>query len=169
MPELKCRVNDKSIVREIDPRLLLVEFIRDVMGLKGTRIGCLTGDCGACTVNIQGEAIKSCMVLALSAEDAEITTIEGRDDISHIQQAFVQANGFQCGFCTTGMVLTAAELLRDNPDPSEAEIRKAISGNLCRCTGYDAIVEAVRLAGKKPNHILGVDTTQTGHMHSTDR
>lgn len=149
MPELKCRVNGKPVVREIDSRLLLVEFIREVIGFKGTRIGCLTGDCGACTINIEGEAIKSCMVLALSAEDAEITTIEGRDDISHIQQAFVEANGFQCGFCTTGMVLTAAELLRDNPDPSEAEIRKAISGNLCRCTGYDAIVRSIQLAAEK--------------------
>jgi len=147
--ELNCCLNGQPITRKIDPRLLLVEFIRDVIGLKGTRIGCLTGDCGACTINISGEVIKSCMVLALSAEDADITTIEGRDDITHIQQAFVEANGFQCGFCTTGMVLTAAELLRDNPDPTEAEIRKAISGNLCRCTGYDAIVRSIQLAAEK--------------------
>ena len=147
--ELSCHVNGELITRKIDERLLLVEFIRDVLGLKGTRIGCLTGDCGACTVNIGGEAIKSCMVLALSAEGANLTTIEGRDDISHIQQAFVEENGFQCGFCTTGMVLTAAELLRDNPRPTEAEIRKAISGNLCRCTGYDAIVQSIQRAASK--------------------
>ncbi|MCA2436739.1 (2Fe-2S)-binding protein [Rhizobium leguminosarum] len=147
--KLSCRVNGNEIVRTIDERLLLVEFVRDIVELKGTRVGCLTGDCGACTVNIGGDAIKSCMVLAMSAEGADITTIEGRDDIGHIQQAFVEENGFQCGFCTTGMVLTAAELLRDNPDPSEAEIRKAISGNLCRCTGYDAIVNSIKLAALK--------------------
>lgn len=147
--ELNCRVNGKPISRKIDPRLLLVEFIRDVIGLKGTRIGCLTGDCGACTINIEGETIKSCMVLALSTEGAELTTIEGRDDIGHIQNAFVEANGFQCGFCTTGMVLTAAELLKETPHPTEAEIRKAISGNLCRCTGYDAIVKSIQLAARQ--------------------
>lgn len=147
--ELNCCVNGKPVRRTIDTRLLLVEFIRDTVGLKGTRIGCLTGDCGACAVNIGGEAIKSCMVLAMSAEGADVTTIEGRQDIGYIQRAFVEENGFQCGFCTTGMVLTAAELLRDNPDPTEAEIRKAISGNLCRCTGYDAIVRSIQLAAKQ--------------------
>lgn len=146
---LNCRVNGEAVTREIDERSLLVEFVRDVLGLKGTRIGCLTGDCGACTINVGGDVIKSCLVLALSAQDLEIITIEGRDDIGHIQQAFVDENGFQCGFCTTGMVLTAAELLREKPDPSEAEIRKAISGNLCRCTGYDAIVRSVRAAALK--------------------
>lgn len=147
--ELNCRVNGKPSTHIVDSRLLLVEFIRDVIGLKGTRVGCLTGDCGACTINIEGEAIKSCMVLALSVEGADITTIEGRDDIDHIQRAFVGANGFQCGFCTTGMVLTAAELLKENPDPTEAEIRKAISGNLCRCTGYDAIVGSIQIAARQ--------------------
>lgn len=146
---LSCRVNGEAVAHVIDERLLLVEFIRDVVGLKGTRVGCLTGDCGACSVNIAGDVIKSCLVLAMSAEGTNITTIEGRDDIGHIQQAFVDENGFQCGFCTTGMILTAAELLRDNPDPSEADIRKAISGNLCRCTGYDAIVQSVKRAASR--------------------
>lgn len=146
---LNCHINGKAVSQVIDERLLLVEFVRDVVGLKGTRVGCLTGDCGACTVTIAGDVIKSCLVLAMSVEGADITTIEGRDDISHIQQAFVDENGFQCGFCTTGMVLTAAELLRDNLDPSDAEIRKAISGNLCRCTGYDAIVRSVKVAALK--------------------
>jgi carbon-monoxide dehydrogenase small subunit len=146
---IKCRVNGTDIQRDIDPRLLLVEFIRDTLGLKGTRAGCLTGDCGACTIRMDGAVVKSCMVLALSADGADMTTIEGCGDIGHVQEAFVEANGFQCGFCTSGMVLTAAELLRDNPRPSEAEIRKAISGNLCRCTGYDAIVASIQLAAEK--------------------
>lgn len=147
--KLECLVNGSVVCRTIDSRLLLVELIRDVLGLKGTRVGCLTGDCGACTVNINGDAVKSCMVLACSAEGSDVVTIEGRRDIDQIQQAFVEENGFQCGFCTTGMVLTAAELLRDNPSPSEAEIRKAISGNLCRCTGYDAIVRSIQNVANK--------------------
>ncbi|GJD52160.1 Carbon monoxide dehydrogenase small chain [Methylobacterium crusticola] len=145
---LRCTINGVACDREIDPRLLLVEAVRDVAGLKGTRVGCLTGDCGACTVRIDGAVVKSCLVLALSVEDRAITTIEGAGDLTEIQHAFVAENGFQCGFCTTGMVLTAAELLRDNPRPSEAEIRRAISGNLCRCTGYDGIVAAVRRAAE---------------------
>ncbi|WP_018262231.1 (2Fe-2S)-binding protein [Methylobacterium sp. WSM2598] len=145
---LRCTINGTEFDQEVDPRLLLVEVVRDVAGLKGTRIGCLTGDCGACTVRADGAIVKSCLVLALSAEDRTITTIEGAEDLAEIQHAFVAENGFQCGFCTTGMVLTAAELLRDNPRPSEAEIRRAISGNLCRCTGYDSIVAAVRRAAE---------------------
>lgn len=147
-PRLRCTINDVAFDHEIDPRLLLVEMIRDVAGLKGTRIGCLTGDCGACTIRIDGDVVKSCLVLALSAEGRAITTIEGAAGLAEIQRAFVVENGFQCGFCTTGMVLTAAELLRDNPQPSDVEIRRAISGNLCRCTGYDSVVAAVRCAAE---------------------
>lgn len=143
---LRCGINGQAFDREIDPRLLLVELVRDAAGLKGTRIGCLTGDCGACTVLLDGRVGKACIVLALSVEGRDVTTIEGADDLAHIQAAFVAENGFQCGYCTTGMVLTAAELLRGNPHPSDAEIRRAIIGNLCRCTGYDAIVAAVRRA-----------------------
>lgn len=143
---LRCRVNGQDLDREVDPRLLLLDAVRNVADLKGTRMGCLTGDCGACTVLLDGKVVKSCLVLALSAEGREVTTIEGSEDLAALQDAFIAENGFQCGYCTTGMVLTAAELLRANPRPSDAEIRHALIGNLCRCTGYDAIVAAVRRA-----------------------
>ncbi len=143
---LRCRLNGEDLEREIDPRLLLLDLVRNVADLKGTRMGCLTGDCGACTVLLDGKVVKSCLVLALSAEGREVVTIEGADGLSAIQDAFVAENGFQCGYCTTGMVLTAAELLRANPHPSDAEIRHALIGNLCRCTGYDSIVAAIRRA-----------------------
>ena len=119
---LRCRINGQDLDREIDPRLLLVELVRDVAGLKGTRIGCLTGDCGACTLWLDGSVVKSCLVLAMSAEGRAVTTIEGAEDLAEIQSAFVAENGFQCGYCTTGMVLTAAELLQRNPRPSDAEM-----------------------------------------------
>jgi len=118
------------------------------MDLKGTRIGCLTGDCGACTVKLNGNIVKSCLVLALSADGSELVTIEGAGDLTEIQNAFVAENGFQCGYCSTGMVMTADELLRSNPNASEADIRRAISGNLCRCTGYDDIVRAIAHAAE---------------------
>ncbi len=143
---LRCRLNGEVLEREIDPRLLLLDLVRGVAGLKGTRMGCLTGDCGACTVLLDGQVVKSCLVLALSAEGREVVTIEGADGLSAIQDAFIAENGFQCGYCTTGMVLTAAELLRTNPQPSDAEIRHALIGNLCRCTGYESIIAAVRRA-----------------------
>ena len=143
---LHCRLNGEGYERQIDPRLLLLDLVRNVADLKGTRMGCLTGDCGACTVLLDGNVVKSCLVLALSAEGREVVTIEGADGLSAIQDAFVAENGFQCGYCTTGMVLTAAELLRANPHPSDAEIRHALIGNLCRCTGYDSIVAAIRRA-----------------------
>ena len=143
---LRCRLNGEELEREIDPRLLLPDLVRDVADLKGTRMGCLTGDCGACTVLLDGKVVKSCLVLVLSAEGREVVTIEGADGLSAIQDAFVAENGFQCGYCTAGMVLTAAELLRTNPHPSDAEIRHALIGNLCRCTGYEAIIAAIRRA-----------------------
>jgi len=143
---LTCQINGQPFDSEIEPRLLLVDLVRDVAGLKGTRIGCLTGDCGACTVRLDGRVVKACIVLAFSVEGRDITTIENACDIVELQDAFVAENGFQCGYCTTGMVLTAAELLRTNPDPTDAEIRRALIGNLCRCTGYEAIVAAIRRA-----------------------
>ena len=145
---LACRINGQSFDRTIDPRLLLLDVVRDKCGLKGAHLGCGTGDCGACSVRVDGSVVKACLVLGLSAQDREITTIEGAEDLSRLRTAFVAENGFQCGFCTTGMLLTAAELLRANPDPSKAEIRHALIGNLCRCTGYDAIVAAVRAAAQ---------------------
>ena len=143
---LRCRLNDEELEREMDPRLLLLDLVRNVADLKGTRMGCLTGDCGACTVLLDGKVVKSCLVLALSAEGREIVTIEGADGLSAIQDAFVAGNGFQCGDCTTGMVLTAAELLRANRHPNDAETRHALIGNLCRCTGHESIVAAIRRA-----------------------
>ena len=136
----------------VEPRWLLVDVIRDVLGLTGTHIGCEHGVCGTCTVLVNGETTRSCLMLAVSADGAEILTVEGlgRGDRLHpLQQAFRDAQGLQCGFCTPGMLMLAHELLRENPAPSEQEIREAISANLCRCTGYQGIVEAVRLAAER--------------------
>lgn len=137
-------VNGRSHATEIDPRSLLIDVIRD-LGATGARIGCQTGDCGACTVELDGRLAKSCLVLALFAAGSSVTTIEGSDSAiaKHLQQAFIAKKGFQCGYCTSGMIITAVDLLRNNSDPNEAEIRHAISGNLCRCTGYDDIVNAI--------------------------
>ena len=133
----------------MEPRWLLVDVIRDVLGLTGTHIGCEHGVCGTCTVLVNGETTRSCLMLAVTADGAEILTVEGLsrgDQLHPLQQAFRDAQGLQCGFCTPGMLMLAHELLRENPAPSEQEIREAISANLCRCTGYQGIVEAVRLA-----------------------
>jgi aerobic-type carbon monoxide dehydrogenase small subunit (CoxS/CutS family) len=140
---MHCRINGQALNLEVDSRLLLVELVREQAGLKGTRIGCLTGDCGACTLMLDGEVVKSCLVLALSVEGRDVVTIEGAEGLDEIQEAFILENGFQCGYCTTGMVLTARELLYSNPYATAADIRRAISGNLCRCTGYDDIVAAI--------------------------
>jgi aerobic carbon-monoxide dehydrogenase small subunit len=139
---------------EIDTRQNLVGLLREQLGLTGTHVGCSTGNCGACTVILDGRTVKSCCVLAADVDGREVTTIEalssGADDLHPIQQAFVANQGLQCGFCTPGMVLSTLQLLGENPEPSEAEIRHAIAGNLCRCTGYQlivkSIVEAARLA-----------------------
>ena len=136
----------------VEPRWLLVDVIREVLGLTGTHIGCEHGVCGTCTVLVNGETARSCLMLAVTADGAEILTVEGlsRGDRLHpLQEAFREAQGLQCGFCTPGMLMLAHELLRDNPAPSEQEIREAISANLCRCTGYQGIVEAVRLAAAR--------------------
>jgi carbon-monoxide dehydrogenase small subunit len=148
--EMQVVVNGELKSVLVDPRLLLVQLVRDHLGLKGTRIGCLTGDCGACTLLLDGQVIKSCLTLAVSAKNHEIVTIEGCS-IEKLQQAFVAENGFQCGYCTTGMLLIAADLLRSNRLPNDDEIRTAISGNLCRCTGYDDIIAAIRTASRSIN------------------
>ncbi len=145
--EMQLVVNGEITRVSIDPRLLLVQLVRDHLGLKGTRIGCLTGDCGACTLLLDGQVIKSCLTLAVSANDREVVTIEG-SSLEKLQRAFVAENGFQCGYCTSGMLLIAADLLQSSPLPSDEEIRAAISGNLCRCTGYDDIVAAIRRAAR---------------------
>ncbi len=136
----------------VEPRWLLVDVLRDALGLTGTHIGCEHGVCGTCTVMVNGETMRSCLMLAVSADGAEIMTVEGLgpgDGLHPLQEAFREAQGLQCGFCTPGMLMIAYELLRQNPTPSEAEIREAISANLCRCTGYQGIVEAVTLAAAR--------------------
>jgi aerobic carbon-monoxide dehydrogenase small subunit len=146
-------VNGTTYEREVEPRLLLVHFLRDELGLTGTHVGCDTSNCGACTVHLDGAAVKSCTVLAVQADGAQVTTIEGLgspDDLHPVQEAFWEHHGLQCGYCTPGMIMAAADLLERNPDPSEQEVREALAGNLCRCTGYHNIVKAVLAAAKAP-------------------
>ena len=147
---LTMRVNGREVSAECEPAVTLVDFIRDELGLKGTKKGCEIGRCGGCTVIMNGLAVNSCAVLAPQAEGAEITTIEGLSEegkLHPIQLAFIEKGAVQCGFCTPGMILTAKAFLDRNPSPSREEIRKAISGNLCRCTGYKMIVDAIEYAG----------------------
>lgn len=149
---IKIKVNGQSYEHEVEPRLLLVDYVRDVVGLKGTHFGCDTTSCGACTVIVDGRSAKSCTLFAVQADGKEILTIEGlaRDGELHpIQEAFWTHHALQCGFCTSGMVMSAYFLLSRNPDPSEVEIKQGIAGNLCRCTGYLPIVEAVKSAARK--------------------
>ncbi|MDR5695729.1 MAG: (2Fe-2S)-binding protein [Armatimonadota bacterium] len=149
---ISVTVNGTVYHHEVEPRLLLVYYLREVLGLTGTHIGCDTSNCGACTVMMNGLAVKSCTVLAVQANGAEILTVEGlaRDGQLHpIQEGFWEEHGLQCGYCTPGMMIAALQLLQRNPDPSEAEIRHALEGNLCRCTGYQHIVNAVRYAARK--------------------
>ena len=144
-------VNGRAIQREVEPRLLLVHFLRDVVGLTGTKVGCDTSQCGSCTVLLDGVSIKSCTCLAVQADGAAVTTVEGlaTDGVLHrLQDAFWEKHGLQCGFCTPGMLLAAHDLLRTNPSPSQEEIRHALEGNLCRCTGYQNIVRAVESAAQ---------------------
>lgn len=150
MPEVKMTVNGKPASGQIEGRTLLVEFLRETLGLTGTHVGCDTSQCGACVVHVDGKAVKSCTMFAAEAEGAEIKTIEGMaepDGTLHpIQQAFQDHHGLQCGFCTPGMVMSAAALLAENPTPTEAEVREYLEGNLCRCTGYHNIVKAILAA-----------------------
>jgi carbon-monoxide dehydrogenase small subunit len=139
-------VNGTERSREVDPRTLLVHFLRDDLGLTGTNIGCDTGQCGSCTLILDGDAVKSCTVLAVQADGSKVETIEGlsQNGVLHpVQEAFWEKHGLQCGFCTPGMIMTVVDMLDKNPDPSDAEIRHGLEGNLCRCTGYHNIVAAV--------------------------
>jgi aerobic carbon-monoxide dehydrogenase small subunit len=164
--EIQLRINGKEHQSAVEPRLLLVHYLRDMLGLTGTHIGCETSICGACTVLLDGKAVKSCTLLAVQAAGAEITTIEGLAPHSQkggngagnglgngalhaVQEGFWEKHGLQCGYCTPGMILSAVDLLQRNKNPKEAEIRSALSGNLCRCTGYQHIIEAVQYAAKK--------------------
>jgi carbon-monoxide dehydrogenase small subunit len=144
---ISLTVNGKAITANVDPRTLLVQFIREFLQLTGTHVGCDTAQCGACTVHLNGRAVKSCSMLAVQAQGAQVTTIEGlaQGGTMHpMQEAFRECHGLQCGFCTPGMVMSAVQLLQDNPKASEAEIREGLDGNICRCTGYQNIVKAIQ-------------------------
>ena len=149
---INVTVNGEAHAAEVEPRLLLVHFIRETLGLTGTHIGCDTTHCGACTVHLDGRPVKSCTVFAVQANGRAVNTVEGleQDGALHpIQEAFTEEHGLQCGFCTPGMMMTGVAFLQDNPDPSDEEIRTAISGNLCRCTGYVNIVKSYQSAAEK--------------------
>ncbi len=146
---ISLTVNGASQSHDVEPRLLLVHYIRDVVGLTGTNVGCDTSSCGACTIHVNGESVKSCTMLAVQADGTDIMTIEGLangDQLHPMQTAFRENHGLQCGFCTPGMVMAAVGLLNENPKPTEAEVREGLEGNLCRCTGYHNIVKAVLAA-----------------------
>ena len=152
--ELSLTVNGKAVAASVDARMLLVDLVRTRLGLTGTHVGCDTGQCGACTVLVDGRAVKACMMLAAQAEGAQVTTIEGvapDGELHPMQAAFKECHALQCGFCTPGMVMSALDLVKRHPDPDERTVREALEGNLCRCTGYHNIVKAVQLgaAGMK--------------------
>ena len=151
--EIQVTVNGKKFTSDVEPRTLLVHYVREVLNLTGTNVGCDTSSCGACSLHLDGEAVKSCTVLAVQADGADITTIEGMaaaDGKLHpMQQSFMENHGLQCGFCTPGMVMAATSLLKENPNPTEEEVRIGLEGNLCRCTGYHNIVKAVMAASCK--------------------
>lgn len=159
---VRLRVNGTEYEIQVEPRRLLVDVLRHDLGLTGTHVGCEHGVCGACTVLLDGQPVRSCLVFAVQMEGHEILTIEGLSDpngsLHPLQAAFIECFGFQCGFCTPGMILTAIDLLRHNPEPTVEEIRKAISGNLCRCTGYRDIVRSIQVAAER----MRADTTQEG-------
>ncbi len=151
MTRIELTVDGATVSDEVEPRMLLVQYLREKLGKTGTVIGCDTSNCGACTVHLDGTSVKSCNVLAVQADGHEVTTIEGLaatvdGDLHPMQEAFRECHGLQCGFCTPGMIMQSVDLLKDNPDPSEEEIRVGIEGNLCRCTGYHNIVRAVQHA-----------------------
>lgn len=150
---VSMHVNGRRYIREVDARLLLSDFLRHELGLTGTHVGCEHGVCGACTVLLEGEAVRSCLLFAVQCDGLELTTVEGLaqgpGDLHPLQEAFWEAHGLQCGFCTPGILLTVLPFLERNPQPTEAQIRQEISGNLCRCTGYQHIVDAVQLAAQK--------------------
>jgi carbon-monoxide dehydrogenase small subunit len=158
--EITVTVNGQQHHSEVEPRLLLVHYLREVLDLTGTHVGCDTSQCGACTVLLNGSSVKSCTVLAVQADGAEITTIEGlapsEEELHPIQTSFWEKHGLQCGFCTPGMIMASYQLLKNNPNPTEAEIRKGLEGNICRCTGYQNIVAAVKDAAE---HMRSAETS----------
>jgi len=149
MAKVSLTVNGKGVSADVEPRTLLANFLRDNLGLTGTHVGCDTTQCGCCVVHLNGRSAKSCTVLAVQADGCDVTTIEGLangEELHPVQKAFSEHFGLQCGFCTPGMIMTGVDLIRRNPDPSREEIRKGLEGNMCRCTGYRNIVEAIRSA-----------------------
>jgi carbon-monoxide dehydrogenase small subunit len=149
---INVTVNGVEHEAEVEPRTLLVDFLRDTLGLTGTHVGCDTSQCGACTVHVDGQSVKSCTLLAVQADGSEVTTIEGlaeNGDLHPLQEGFKEKHGLQCGFCTPGVIMSAADLIKNNPDPTEEEIREALEGNFCRCTGYHNIVRAIQYAVDK--------------------
>ena len=149
MPSVSMTINGQSVTRDVEPRTLLVDLLRQDLGLTGTHVGCDTSQCGACVVHLNGKSVKSCTMLALQAEGAQVTTIEGlakNGQLHPMQEAFREHHALQCGFCTPGMIMSAIDLLQHNPKPSEREIREWLEGNLCRCTGYHNIVKAISAA-----------------------
>ena len=150
---ITIKVNDMEYTRAVEPRLLLSDFLRHDLGLTGTHVGCEHGACGACTILFDGESMRSCLIFAVQADGHSITTVEGlasdKDNLHPLQQSFWEAHGLQCGYCTPGILMSMIPFLRQNPNPTEDEIRHALSGNLCRCTGYQHIVDAVKLAAEK--------------------
>ena len=150
---ITVKVNEKEYKREVEPRLLLSDFLRHELGLTGTHVGCEHGVCGACTIMFDGESARSCLMFAVQVDGHEIMTVEGlaedKDNLHPLQQSFWEAHGLQCGYCTPGILMTLIPFLKQNPNPTEDEIRHALSGNLCRCTGYQHIVDAVKLAAEK--------------------
>jgi carbon-monoxide dehydrogenase small subunit len=161
--QINVRVDGASYSDDVEPRTLLVHYLREQLGKVGTVVGCDTSNCGACTVHLDGEAVKSCSVLAVQVDGCEVTTIEGiegEDGLHPVQKAFHEMHGLQCGFCTPGMIMASIDLLDDNPDPSEDEVREGLEGNLCRCTGYQNIVRAVRHAAAQMNGTASVEAPQ---------
>lgn len=152
--KINLSINGQKHEADVEPRLLLVHFIRDMAGLTGTHIGCETSICGACTILMNGKTVKSCAILAVQADGAEITTIEGlakNGELHPVQEGFWECHGLQCGYCTPGMIMSACGLLEENPNPTEEQIRHGLEGNLCRCTGYQHIVDSVKYAASKMN------------------
>jgi carbon-monoxide dehydrogenase small subunit len=158
MVQVSVTVDGQRRTDEVEPRLLLVHYLRERLGKVGTPVGCDTSNCGACTVHLDGKSVKSCSVLAVQADGSEVTTIEGLADGEWhpMQTAFKECHALQCGYCTPGMIMAAVDLLNNNPDPSEDEIRAGLEGNLCRCTGYHNIVKAVQSAASQPASVGGV-------------
>jgi carbon-monoxide dehydrogenase small subunit len=177
--QINVRVDGESYTDDVEPRTLLVHYLREQLGKVGTVVGCDTSNCGACTVHLDGQAVKSCTVLAVQADGSQVTTIEGiagegiGGTLHPVQRAFHEMHGLQCGFCTPGMIMASIDLLKENPDPSETEVREGIEGNLCRCTGYQNIVKAVQHAaaemrgaapGDPDSSPAAVDTAASEHV-----